>query len=176
MNKKKKNSTAPFVNIGASSLLVIFLILCLITFAILTLTSARSDYTFSQKLADRKSDYYKANTKAEMWLDQIDTIFDEAYQEAASSDSTFDTRSYQSYIQSHLNQLSKEQSIPFSIHFASENSTIAYYVAINEKQNLCITLTFSTSPDKGDTYYTISQWQILSSKEWNGDQTLDLKK
>lgn len=175
MSNKQKKSTAPFINIGASSLLVIFLILCLITFAILTLTTAQSDYNFSQKLADRKSDYYQANATAETWLDQIDSILDDAYHEA-SSDSAFDSARYQSYIQEHLNQLSKEQSIPFSINFNLENPTIAYYVAINENQNLCITLTLSNSPNKGDTYYSISQWQVLSSKEWNGDQTLDLKK
>ena len=43
MRKQSEKAPAPFFNIGASSLLVIFLILCLVTFAILTLTSAKSD-------------------------------------------------------------------------------------------------------------------------------------
>lgn len=45
---------APFVNIGSSLLLVIFLVLCLVTFATLSLSSARSDESFSRRMADRK--------------------------------------------------------------------------------------------------------------------------
>ena len=38
----------PIINFGASLLLVVFLILCLVTFAVLTLSSAANDYEFSQ--------------------------------------------------------------------------------------------------------------------------------
>ena len=48
---------APFVNIGSSLLLVIFLVLCLVTFATLSLSSARSDESFSRRMADRKTEY-----------------------------------------------------------------------------------------------------------------------
>lgn len=48
MRKQSEKAPAPFFNIGASSLLVIFLILCLVTFAILTLTSAKSDADFAE--------------------------------------------------------------------------------------------------------------------------------
>ena len=47
MRKQSEKAPTPFFNIGASSLLVIFLILCLVTFAILTLTSANSDADFA---------------------------------------------------------------------------------------------------------------------------------
>jgi len=42
---------APFVNIGSSLLLVVFLVLCLVTFATLSLSSAQSDYSFSSRAA-----------------------------------------------------------------------------------------------------------------------------
>ena len=60
MRKQSEKAPAPFFNIGASSLLVIFLILCLVTFAILTLTSAKSDADFAEKLAHHKMNYYAA--------------------------------------------------------------------------------------------------------------------
>ncbi|MFQ9109236.1 MAG: hypothetical protein ACLR5Q_09685 [Coprococcus sp.] len=56
--KTVRKSPGTFFNIGASSLLVIFLILCLVTFAILTLTSAKSDADFAEKLAHHKMNYY----------------------------------------------------------------------------------------------------------------------
>ena len=52
---KKDKPQSSFVNIGSSSLLIIFLILSLVTFAVLSLSGAKSDYTFSEKLAIRQS-------------------------------------------------------------------------------------------------------------------------
>ena len=59
----KDKQQSYFVNIGSSSLLVIFLVLCLATFAILTLSSARSDHSFSERLAEHKKTYYEASAK-----------------------------------------------------------------------------------------------------------------
>lgn len=64
-NSNQRNKNAPFLNIGSSSLLVVFLVLCLVIFAVLTLTSAQSDYRFSQRLADRRTAYYAACNQAE---------------------------------------------------------------------------------------------------------------
>lgn len=58
---KRDKQQSSFVNIGSSSLLIIFLVLCLATFAILSLSSARSDYSFSERLAGHKTEYYEAS-------------------------------------------------------------------------------------------------------------------
>ena len=86
MKKQSEKAPAPFFNIGASSLLVIFLILCLVTFAILTLASAKSDADFAEKLADRKTAYYEACNSAENILDEIDSILTDAWQLSGSND------------------------------------------------------------------------------------------
>ena len=80
MRKQSEKAPAPFFNIGASSLLVIFLILCLVTFAILTLTSAKSDADFAEKLAHHKMNYYAACNTAESTLDKIDAVLADAWQ------------------------------------------------------------------------------------------------
>ena len=74
MNGNKKHS--PVVNIGSSLLLVIFLVLCLVTFATLSLSSARSDYGFSSRLAERKTDYYRASSQAETILSALTPVVD----------------------------------------------------------------------------------------------------
>ena len=51
-----KNKSNGFPNIGLSSLLIVFLILCLTTFALLALSTAKSDDTLSKKLADHRTD------------------------------------------------------------------------------------------------------------------------
>lgn len=63
MNREKKS--VPFLQIGSSSLLLVFLVLCLVIFAVLTLAGAQSDYRFSQRIADRRTAYYAACNQAE---------------------------------------------------------------------------------------------------------------
>ena len=171
MRKQSEKAPAPFFNIGASSLLVIFLILCLVTFAILTLTSAKSDADFAEKLAHHKTNYYAACNTAESTLDEIDAVLADAWQ---LSDT--DTAAVFTKIETQLTALNNREQLQLSMDFTQSEPTVSYAVAIDDKQNLCVTLTLAAAPAKGEAYYRISQWQVQSSGEWNGDQTLNLMK
>lgn len=200
MRKQSEKAPAPFFNIGASSLLVIFLILCLVTFAILTLTSAKSDADFAEKLAHHKMNYYAACNTAESTLDEIDAILADAWQlsdtdtgknsinndssqpDSTSNDSSqpdltsSDTAAVFTEIETQLTALDSREQLQLSMDFTQSEPTISYAVAIDDKQNLCVTLTLAAAPAKGEAYYRISQWQVQSSGEWKGDQTLNLMK
>lgn len=200
MRKQSEKAPAPFFNIGASSLLVIFLILCLVTFAILTLTSAKSDADFAEKLAHHKTNYYAACNTAENTLDEIDAVLADAWQlsatdtsknstnndssqpDSTSNDSSqpdstsSDTAAVFTEIETRLTALNSREQLQLSMDFTQSEPTISYTVAIDDKQNLCVTLTLAAAPAKGEAYYRISQWQVQSSGEWNGDQTLNLMK
>ena len=200
MRKQSEKAPAPFFNIGASSLLVIFLILCLVTFAILTLTSAKSDADFAEKLAHHKTNYYAACNTAESTLDEIDAVLADAWQrsdtdtgknslnndssqpdstssDSSQSDSTSsDTAAVFTEIETQLAALDSREQLQLSMDFTQSEPTISYAVAIDDKQNLCVTLTLAAAPAKGEAYYRISQWQVQSSGEWKGDQTLNLMK
>lgn len=169
MRKQSEKAPAPFFNIGASSLLVIFLILCLVTFAILTLTSAKSDADFAEKLAHHKTNYYAACNTAESTLDEIDAVLADAWQLS-------DTAAVFTEIETQLTALNSREQLQLSMDFTQSEPTVSYAVAIDDKQNLCVTLTLAAAPAKGEAYYRISQWQVQSSGEWNGDQTLNLMK
>lgn len=210
MRKQSEKAPAPFFNIGASSLLVIFLILCLVTFAILTLTSAKSDADFAEKLAHHKTNYYAACNTAESTLDEIDAVLADAWQlsgtdtsknsinndssqpdstssDSSQSDSTSsdssqsgstssDTAAVFTEIETQLAALDSREQLQLSMNFTQSEPTVSYAVAIDDKQNLCVTLTLAAAPAKGEAYYRISQWQVQSSGEWKGDQTLNLMK
>ena len=68
--KTKKNSHPP-INIGTSFLLVIFIVLCMVIFAALSLSSALKDYEYSKKSAQRTNAYYEACNQAEEIFAQI---------------------------------------------------------------------------------------------------------
>ena len=65
-----KNGTG--LNMGSSSILVIFMVLCLVTLASLSMISAVSDHKLSVKVADRTTAYYTAVNKAEEKLAATD--------------------------------------------------------------------------------------------------------
>lgn len=60
------------VNVGTSSILIIFVVVCLVSFAALSIVSANSDYNLTQKMAEREKNYYSACSLAHNDLDEID--------------------------------------------------------------------------------------------------------
>ena len=65
----KRNKT---IHIGFSTILMVFTMLCLVTFATLSLLTANADYRLSKKVAAKTEDYYEADLLAREYLLQID--------------------------------------------------------------------------------------------------------
>jgi hypothetical protein len=61
------------LSVGGSSILVIFVILTLTTFATLSLVSANADHSLSRKTMSAATEYYAADSRAEEILMHIDT-------------------------------------------------------------------------------------------------------
>ncbi len=87
-----------------------------------------------------------------------------------------DTAAVFTEIETQLTALDSREQLQLSMDFTQSEPTISYAVAIDDKQNLCVTLTLTAAPAKGEAYYRISQWQVQSFGEWKGDQTLNLMK
>jgi len=189
MKQNKQQST--FVNIGSSSLLIIFLVLCLTTFAILSLSSAQSDYNFSKKLADHKTEYYEASSRAEMILGEIDRILAKtAVAENTGTDMTPGTGADTSAVTALLDGREID-SIILSCYSASTNTDtntdigtdsstgtdtgtiISYQVPSGEKQALKVTL-LVTNDSEHENYYKIQTWQLISTADWEADDSIKL--
>ena len=63
-----------FLGMGASSVLVIFIILCLTTFAVLSLISSHNDLRMSIRVRDAVQDYYAADAKTDEILRELDEL------------------------------------------------------------------------------------------------------
>ena len=68
---KDKKFSYPPVQIGASFMLLIFVILCMVTFAVLSLSTSMKDYEYSVKNSEKTIQYYTANNIAEEKLAEI---------------------------------------------------------------------------------------------------------
>lgn len=156
MKNEKKNY--PGVNIGSASMLVIFIILCLVTFAVLSVASANKDFAYSQKIAQRTENYYEASNKAEEILDEIDQILEKNYLE-----------NKENCLDSIPQELENLEGIDFSAF-----PEISYEIPMNENQALHISLSLRIPEKEGDSLYTITSWQEISTEEWDGDTTLNL--
>ena len=63
-------------NIGSASLILIFIVLCLATFGLLSLTSANNDWKLADKNAKAVQTYYRADSQGEEFLRMVDETLD----------------------------------------------------------------------------------------------------
>ena len=177
MKRNKQQTT--FVNIGSSSLLIVFLVLCLTTFAILSLSSAQSDYSFSKRSAEHKTEYYEASSRAEMILGEIDQILAEtaeqvnaAQKNAVQEKADSELASFELAAAARLD--GKEiDNIPLSCTGTEGETVISYQVPSGAKQALNISLLI-TNDSEHENYYKIQAWQLISTSDWNADNSLNL--
>ena len=168
MQRDKKQ--APFVNIGSSLLLVVFLVLCLVTFATLSLSSAQSDYSFSSRAAQRRTDYYQACNVAEDVLAQIDAILEKsADSPAGGSDGS---RSWMNGLDFTQINGTEFDEVGLEIVYDPEAAALSYQIPVNEKQALEVGLVLT--PDRDEGYYEIKKWQLVNTRPREGSQPLQL--
>lgn len=174
---KKDKEQSSFVNIGSSSLLIVFVILCLATFAILSISSAKSDYSLSERLAEHKGQYYEASSEAESILAEIDAVLADTADTSSKKSLSGSSRDFLSspYIEAVLKALDGTQVADTAISCSKtdQNLAVCYQIPLNDKQVLDVELTV-TDFTKNETYYKIQKWQVISTDTWENDDTLNL--
>ena len=158
MNHKQRS--APFTSIGASSLLVVFLVLCLVTFAVLSLASARSDDAFSEKLAGRKTAYYTAVNQAEAILARVDETLDHTQNNTDAA--------IQAVLALNEAGLPELEGISLTAGTDDLSPCISFRVPIDDRQYLHVTLELSGN------FYEIRSWQTITDTDWESDDTIQL--
>ena len=160
----KRNKT---IHIGFSTILMVFTMLCLVTFATLSLLTANADYRLSKKVAAKTEDYYEADLLAREYLLQIDEAIEELYQNNAGQNA---------FCQEALKRL-QEMPLPQGItkSSATDENCYGFEIAINDAQTLSVVLELQEPQNNSDCFYTIKQWKttVMRSEE-NEEETLHL--
>ena len=73
------------VNIGASSLILIFIVLCMATFGLLSLSSAQGDLKLAGRNGEAVQAYYEADSRGQQWLKEVDQVLTEEMGEGKDS-------------------------------------------------------------------------------------------
>ena len=148
----KKKTSRPLLTTGTSTLLLIFVSLCLLTFAVLSFLSARADQNLSRKTAERTSAYYEACNQVEDRLGEADQMLEKIWQETANEKAYFQA----------VRETFED------MDFDEESRMLSFSVPLTDTQVLTVTLKLRT-PESGSTFYTISGWKTVNTAEWTAD-------
>lgn len=166
---KDKTPKSPAIHIGTPMMLVIFLILTMVIFAILTLSASVMDYQSSVKQAERTTAYYQAISQAEQQLAQIDqciqtTQISQLKPALEALDCLLLQPSEEQY-QLYLQQLHSET----HAQLEPDAMLAAYAVPIDDTAYLQICLLIQPEEQPG---YTILTWKKCNVSDWEGSDTL----
>lgn len=131
MNKEKNKFRFPVM--GVSSLLIIFAVLCLTIFAILSISTVSADARLGDKAAESVAAYYAADGQAEKVLAQL-----------------------------------RQGIVPDGV--TQDGDTYSFTCPASETQALQVKVRIS------GTDYEILQWQMISTADWEADDSLNLWK
>ena len=134
MSFQKKSGPEFHINVGSSSILLIFVILCLISFATLSIVSANADAKLSNRVVERTSAYYDACNRAQADIANMDNTL------AAIYDDSFDEDEY----------------------FMAVGHKKSYIFPISGLQTLSVTLDILYPQEAGDPFYRITSWQVIT--------------
>lgn len=155
---KSKKDPISFLNMGTSSLLVIFLVLSIAIFATLALSSAKNDIDFSKQLAQQKQAYYEACSQSELILAQIDSLL---AKHASQSENT------QEYFDKTLSSLDNEiENVSIETQAAEDCLTLSWQIPFSETRMLSVVVDIpSIVNGAAEHYYQIIAWQTMTFEE-----------
>lgn len=143
------------MNIGIISFMSIFIILAIVVFALLSLSSARSNARLTNKSIQQKEQYYALSSQGEEYLKQIDDALYTYYQSSSSKEEYF-TKTKQ------LTTLVPQSTYKdHQFHFQVKNDTTTLHVTLNILY-------------PGDKLYEVQTWVSSPNTEWKKDDGLQV--
>lgn len=139
------------VSIGASSLILIFIVLCMATFGLLSLSSAQGDLKLARRNADAVKGYYEADNKGQQWLKGVDEVLMEEM--GKGQDST---------------QCSLEIKDRLGDLYDRETGLISTDIPMDRGQSLHIKLVLMC----GEKRYEVKSWYVYNSEEYEIDTSM----
>ncbi len=139
------------VSIGASSLILIFIVLCMATFGLLSLSSAQGDLKLARRNADAVKGYYEADNKGQKWLKDVDGVLMEEMGKGQDSA-----------------QCSLEIKDRLGDLYDRETGLISTDIPMDRGRSLRIELVLMC----GEKRYEVKSWYVYNSEEYEIDTSM----
>lgn len=143
------------MNIGIISFLIMFIILCMVTFSVLSLVSAKSNKEVANRSIQHKEDYTTLCNEGEKKLKQLDDILYMVYKSSTSKEDYF-------------NQLLNIEKINDSMKIEDHRITFSIFY---KAQKLYVEIEVLYP---GNKLYRLNVWKVESAKEWEPDHKLNI--
>jgi len=157
--KSDKNKSFS-LSVGASSLLMFFVILTLTTFATLSLVSANADYELSIKAVNASKKYYEADSRAEEMLAVVgDAIVSTKNSAAGKSD--------EEYYKMCMTSVSKIEGVEAYIEDGKKTPVVKYSVDMGNDQELVVMLSVNPLSEK-ESFFRRA-WKVVNTEDWDLD-------
>ena len=137
-------------NIGSASLILIFIVLCLGTFGLLSLTSANNDLELAKRNAAAVSGYYRADGEGEAFRVKVD--------QAAAEALELEEKDRAAYLKEALGEA-----------YRSEEDLAETEIAMESGQALSIKLKILWD---GPERTRVCQWTVYNREEYEIDQDM----
>ena len=139
------------VSIGASSLILIFIVLCMATFGLLSLSSAQGDLKLARRNADAVKGYYEADNKGQQLLKDVDGVLMEEMGKGQDSA-----------------QCSLEIKDRLGDLYDRETGLISTDIPMDRGRSLRIELVLMC----GEKRYEVKSWYVYNSEEYEIDTSM----
>lgn len=141
-------------NIGGSSLILIFIVMCLVTFGILSLTTAKNQWNLAERNAQAVKEYYRADGEGEAFYRLVEET-------AAFSRSSFSEEERQkAFFKEELKERYRE-----------EEDVAAEVIAMERGQALLVEL----RPAFGSRTETeVLKWKVIQTEDYEIDRFMPI--
>ena len=169
MNRNKPSHSV--ISTGTTSIVLIFVLLCMLTFAVLSLVSAQADLRLSRLSAQRTTDYYAAESAANEILIRIEDAAARAASElaAAEAETEEETARPADFSTEVFRLLDADDGVT-----RTREGRLVYEVPLGNNQALYVELSVSPELTGRGRHYTIHAWQAVSAYEWEPDESLNV--
>ncbi len=145
------------VGTGITSILMIFIILCLTAFGVLSFSTAKMDLRLTNKSIDNTKNYYLIEGKAYKMLSKIDELLYKYNEDDINNEEVFEE------LKKDLKGLSKYLDV-----YNKENQIICTYI-IPESNNKELRLKITIKKETDVLIYNINQLTLASKEESLGE-------
>ena len=165
MNRKR----SPMTNIGSVSLLMIFIVLCMVTLSALSLSSAAADQNSAKRLAAHNTAYYEASAQAEAKLAELQSVLSGIREQSA------DDTEYEGQVRTACENGILSDGV--SLTESDGHLVLQFEEPMNEQQSLSVKLELmdpSVDSEADPCFWKVLAWQEISTTDWNADNSLTL--
>lgn len=177
-----KNRSFHF-GLGITSILVIFVILCIVTFSVLSYVSARADRRLSEDVSEKTVAVYRAENLASSVLSDLDASLEDACRgtspqntegsagtqtDAEGTESTAGTQ--EAYFAAAKKLLGETAGM--TVTESGGNLYASFSETISDTQSLCVTAQILYPQEGNPWYYKVTQWETKYTADWTPDQSV----